>query len=329
MESPVTISRNSSDVQVSINSPGDSSTIAAEVSLCASSPHHNIGEEEVLPFVDPPPRSFSPGLHHSQIAGPSRADVPLVKGPPCIDKPSAKDLADPGGTTVERVLTCVSPEFTQEYAARNREPWVDSSQHDSSVRSAVLVSSPVRPIVLSPNISLANHLLCPGNSSDPIEMVRAFFCKISSNRQRSSTQYPLRQWSLNISRRDPEAWEDVIEEMLLTLFPEEERRRQKKRAKENKPSGGARGKTPSDNLAPPNRNQRRTAEYKKVQDLFSKNRKMLGDKIASGEPLDSPTIFPEMSAVMDVHGEVFRSTSPPPTTIRSARFLRSQLRTFP
>ena len=98
--------------------------------------------------------------------------------------------------------------------------------------------------------------------------------------------------------------------MLLTLFPEEERRRQKKRAKENKQSGGARGKTPSDNLAPPNSNQRRTAEYKKVQDLFSKNRKMLADKIASGEPLDSPTIFPEMSAVMDVHGEVFRSTAP-------------------
>mgnify|MGYP005983940685 FL=1 len=52
-------------------------------------------------------------------------------------------------------------------------------------------------------------------------------------------------------------------------------------------------------------------EYKKVQNIYQKKRKRLADKIASGELLDVPDVYLDMSAVLEVQGEVFRSDEHP------------------
>ena len=88
--------------------------------------------------------------------------------------------------------------------------------------------------------------------------------------------------------------------MLLLLFPVEERARPRP----------WRGKVPSAEKKPRNINQKRTAEFKKLQELYQKNRRLLADKIVSGEALDLPPIWPSMASVMTAHGEMFKSASP-------------------
>lgn len=88
--------------------------------------------------------------------------------------------------------------------------------------------------------------------------------------------------------------------MLLLLFPVEERARPR----------SWRGKVPSAEKKPQNINQKRTAEFKKLQELYQKNRRLLADKIVSGEALDLPPIWPSMASVMTAHGEMFKSASP-------------------
>ena len=88
--------------------------------------------------------------------------------------------------------------------------------------------------------------------------------------------------------------------MLLLLFPVEERARPR----------SWRCKVPSAEKKPQNINQKRTAEFKKLQELYQKNRRLLADKIVSGEALDLPPIWPSMASVMTAHGEMFKSASP-------------------
>ena len=64
------------------------------------------------------------------------------------------------------------------------------------------------------------------------------------------------------------------------------------------------------------------AEYKKVQDLYQKNRRLLTEKIVSGEALDVPPVWPSMESVMTVFGGMLQSASPPDAfTLKSSCIL--------
>ena len=89
--------------------------------------------------------------------------------------------------------------------------------------------------------------------------------------------------------------------MISIIFPLEERAA-KRRSTKN---------ISTDSNKHLNRSQRKTGEYKKFQDLYLKNKRLLVNKIVSSEPTDVPVEWPSMQSVMSVHGEVFKSASPP------------------
>ena len=89
-----------------------------------------------------PSRSYLPGLHCSQITSQSHALIPLVE-----HSPSRAPLITPSvnldETTVKRVLTLVSPEFTQNYADRNLQVWDNISVLDNIIPEQIsILSSP-------------------------------------------------------------------------------------------------------------------------------------------------------------------------------------------
>ncbi|XP_063929918.1 uncharacterized protein LOC135142177 [Zophobas morio] len=248
----------------------------------------------------------------SSSRSPYTTEVPLyyrdrrsmVEHPPCR-APQISPSVNPDETTVERVLTLVSPEFTQNYADTNLQVWDNASVLDTIIpeQISILSSPPKRLPPLSPPVSRATVRPISGDPLplSPVAAVQSFVRTVFAKQLRSRSRYPLEQWLDKINIPDPAAWVDTIEDMLLLLFPLDERAKQKKVSA---------GKSAANNGAA-NRNQKRMADYKSTQDLYAKDRKRLADKIASGEPLDVPTIYPEMSAIMEVHGNVFLSESPP------------------
>ncbi|KAJ3641370.1 hypothetical protein Zmor_027880 [Zophobas morio] len=91
----------------------------------------------------------------------------------------------------------------------------------------------------------------PEHLLTPVAIVRSHVESIFSNLHKIKSRYPLQHWLRTINNTDLNAWGDVIEEMLLLIFPLEERAKKRKHAP---------GKSPLRTSF--NRTQKRMVEYK-------------------------------------------------------------------
>ncbi len=207
------------------------------------------------------------------------------------------DVGELDEDTVNSVLNMVSPDFSQDYVQRNLWVWTEDSMAEEvtsdASHSVTISSSPIKPLASSPSVPLLQI------QGDPIKSILALMQDV--NNQQRQQRYPIRQWVDRISAGHLDSWGDIVEEALLLLLPLEERARAR----------SSKAKPPPVGTKILNRNQKRMAEYKKVQDLYQKNRRLLADKIVSGEPLDVPAVRPSMELVMTVHDGILQSAPPP------------------
>jgi hypothetical protein len=274
-------------------------------------------------WVDPPQGkiSSSPGLHASQVAGGSSpaALLPLsgVSPPDCPSPPVADPMVGVHGSperTIDSVLALVSPELELSFARDNERAWLGGS-----------CPSPLPS--LTP--SQATGACVRGDGLPPLPATRPDSGDEAVDMARTSVEYdhPVYATLLTLMEelrgsrrvrgrvevlrllddalgRPMDQWHDIIDDMVLVLFPMGQRVEHKRRRGGPGDAGAPRGD------AGLNRTHRKAAEFKKAQDLYSRHPRLLADMVVSGASLGDAPILPDLDQVMDIHGRAFESESP-------------------
>ncbi|KAJ3640264.1 hypothetical protein Zmor_003573 [Zophobas morio] len=253
------------------------------------------------------PTSSSPGLHSSQIPGPSNWIAPLIcqscPAEPPVCTPA--DSASINGTNDSYLSTSI--EVPAEFSANNRAVWFSPSQEncrtreDSQEGGVSCSSQSVRPVpLMSPPVT-APSVSASSGVANVREILRPLFLEIVAKSK--SPKYPVARWVEEALSSELEEWGNIIEDILAVIFPTDERKYPRQVRKHVERRFATR--------APPNRNARKAAEYKKAQDLYGRNPRALADAITSNEVFADDPMVPSMEEVMEVHGKPFELPSIP------------------
>jgi hypothetical protein len=218
----------------------------------------------------------------------------------------------------DSLMGLVSPEHTLSFARDNGEVWTADSQPSQSPLPSPASGSPLtHPAAVSPAVTDADQTspLTPlpagflGETNDRYDhlvypILVSLRDGVAGQRRLRCRSDILRLVSQAIDS-PMEMWGDIIDALIVVLFPAEERVKAKRRAGAPLSRAG-----PTEGL---NRSQRKAAAYKKMQDLYSRHPRLLADLIASGSSIEDDPSFPGLGEIMTVHGSNFESDSPPDT----------------
>ena len=247
------------------------------------------------------------GPHETPVAQPNRATRRNRRRPPAPSGAVANNTL-----AVDPPSISGSPEVTVDFARENLAAWTGESQVPASVEQASPPTPPSPARSARPPTALPEPLQSAGTSTttltrppgpygDVRDTLWPLFGEIAEKDIPQVRR--LRGWVYRALLLSPDDWGPIIDEMLEHLFPVDERKYPKVPKKRNA--------SPQQPERPPNRTHRKAAELKLAQDLFNKNPRLVADAIAAGAPLSGSQVGPEMDDVMDVHGSMLESLSPP------------------